>query len=72
MPNVTPDDVRAFVRRKQEALSKNRKELHARAQQDADRILSMIIEKYQPTRVIQWVSVLHPEAFVGTVGGPAA
>ncbi len=63
MSNVTHKDVRAFVRRKQEAQAQKRKELHAQASEDAEAILGMIIEKYSPSRVIQWGSVLNPETF---------
>lgn len=63
MANVTHKDVRAFVRRKQEGQAQKRKELHAQAKRDADRILTMIIRDYHPSRVIQWGSVINPETF---------
>ena len=33
------------------------------ARRDFDRIVDLVVEKYRPTRIYQWGSLLHPGAF---------
>jgi len=43
--------------------TRQRRELWEKANAEADRAIALIIERYQPKRVIQWGSVLRPERF---------
>ena len=61
--SVTPEQMRAFVERKQAGLRAERAQLHARAAADATRIVAMIAERYRPRRILQWGSVLEPSRF---------
>ncbi|MEB3311048.1 MAG: nucleotidyltransferase domain-containing protein [Snowella sp.] len=60
---VTPQQVRAYLKRKHESLTTKRLELWAIAQQDSQNIIAMIIDKYQPQQIIQWGSVLNAKHF---------
>lgn len=42
---------------------RTRFELHANAAIDAERIIESIISRFNPKRIYQWGSLLHPEQF---------
>lgn len=44
-------------------LRERRRWLHERASADCGRIIEMIVRDFQPSRVIQWGSLLEPESF---------
>lgn len=54
---------RTYLRKKQEKLKSQRFALWQQAQQDAEQIMMMIINKYSPKRIIQWGSVLESQHF---------
>ncbi|MGI0482306.1 nucleotidyltransferase family protein [Geminocystis sp. CENA526] len=54
---------RLYLRKKQENLKNKRFALWQQAQQDAQQIITMIINKYTPKRIIQWGSVLESKHF---------
>lgn len=54
---------RLYLRKKQENIKSKRFALWQQAQQDAQQIIMMIINKYTPTRIIQWGSVLESKHF---------
>ena len=60
---ITPQQVRAYLKQKHESLTAKRLELWAIAQQDSQNIIAMIIYKYQPQQIIQWGSVLNAKHF---------
>lgn len=62
----TDEDVaaaREFLRKKAERRQTKCRELWQRAAADAEAIKQHIIERYNPKRILQWGSVLHPERF---------
>jgi len=54
---------RRRLQRKQEEITERRFQLWQQAQEEANKIISMIINKYQPQRIIQWGSVLDSKYF---------
>ncbi len=62
-PRVTTDDMRAFLRRKALAENDRNKALWRQAAQDAEAIIQMIIERYDPKAIYQWGSVLNGDQF---------
>ncbi|WP_017293680.1 nucleotidyltransferase family protein [Geminocystis herdmanii] len=54
---------RLYLKKKQENLKSKRLALWQQAQQDAEYIIMMIINKYTPKRIIQWGSVLESKHF---------
>lgn len=54
---------RLYLRKKQEKLKNQRFALWQQAQQDAQQIIIMIINQYNPKRIIQWGSVLESKHF---------
>ena len=60
---ITPQQVRAYLKQKHKSLTAKRLELWAIAQQDSQNIIAMIIHKYQPKQIIQWGSVLNAKHF---------
>lgn len=60
---VTPQQMRAFVERREQRLRQERERLHAQACSDARRIVEMIILRYRPERIVQWGSLLDGDRF---------
>ena len=60
---VTPEQMRAFVERREQNRQKKREIAHAQACSDARRIVEMIILRYQPKRIVQWGSLLDCSRF---------
>ncbi|MBN2002495.1 MAG: nucleotidyltransferase domain-containing protein [Anaerolineae bacterium] len=54
---------RAYLQDKQMALQAKRLALWQQAQEDVQKIIEMIIRRYDPQQIIQWGSVLEPEHF---------
>ncbi len=54
---------RAYLQEKHMALQAKRLALWQQAQEDAQKIIEMIIRRYDPQYIIQWGSVLEPEHF---------
>ena len=50
-------------RRRIDERTRQRRELWEKAKAEADRAIALIIERYNPGRVIQWGSVLRPDRF---------
>lgn len=50
-------------RKRVDERNQQRRELWERAKTEADCAVALIIERYEPRRVIQWGSVLRPERF---------
>lgn len=63
MPEVGADEIREFLRRRQERRRTERARLHAEAERDAAAIVRRIAERFSPQRIVQWGSVLAPERF---------
>ena len=63
MISVTPEQMRAFVERREQSRQKERERLHAQACSDARRIVEMIILRYRPKRIVQWGSLLDGKRF---------
>jgi len=55
--------MRTFLERREQERNGHLRELHRRAQADAERIVSFLAKEYRPTRILQWGSVIHPELF---------
>ena len=55
--------MRAFQARKRAEKKRRRIELFEKANRDFQRIVAMIIKKYQPTRLYQWGSLLDQNKF---------
>jgi predicted nucleotidyltransferase len=51
------------LRERESRRRQQRRELHRQAAGDADAIIRFIRDKYNPRRIYQWGSVLHPERF---------
>ena len=60
---VTPEQIHAFVWRKELRLQGERQRLHASAAADAGRIVALIADRYRPARIVQWGSVLDARRF---------
>ncbi|TVR62127.1 MAG: nucleotidyltransferase domain-containing protein [Spirochaetaceae bacterium] len=60
---VDIDAAADFQRKRVERILAARRERWAIAAADAERIVAMIVRKYQPDAVYQWGSVLRPEKF---------
>jgi predicted nucleotidyltransferase len=63
MSDVSPEEMRDFLERRQARRQEKRRALHEQAARDADAIIAMIRERYDPARIVQWGSVLAPERF---------
>lgn len=61
--DVTLDQMRTFVAEKHRRRDQHLADLHARAAQQARQILELLIAGGNPTRIVQWGSVLHPHLF---------
>ena len=60
---VSPNQVRQYLKHKNDKQRYERLALWETAQEDAKNIVEMIIEKYHPQRIIQWGSLLDPRHF---------
>lgn len=54
---------RQFQKNKEQKRIRRNNELYTKANSDCKKIIDMIIEKYNPKRIYQWGSLLHPEQF---------
>ena len=63
MAEVGVDDIRRFARRRGERLRAERMQLYSEATRDAQAIIDMIVERFRPTRIVQWGSLLAPQRF---------
>ncbi len=63
MKPVDIEKVRGFLDRRAKQHKKLLMKRLDRAQRDFDRIIQRIINKYDPLRIYQWGSLLHPEDF---------
>ena len=54
---------REYLARRDRERARRRKNLEARARNDADTIIAMLAEKYRPLRIVQWGSLLRPGRF---------
>jgi predicted nucleotidyltransferase len=54
---------RRRLQRKQEEITERRFQLWQQAEEEANKIINMIINKYQPQRIIQWGSVVDSKYF---------
>ena len=63
MKPVDIEEVRGFLDRRAKQHKKLLMKRLDRAQRDFDRIIQRIINKYDPLRIYQWGSLLHPEDF---------
>lgn len=52
-----------YLQRKEEQIADQRLQLWQQAEEDANRIIKMIVDKYKPQRIIQWGSVLNSKYF---------
>ena len=60
---VDLDAAAEFQKKRVERILAARRERWTVAAADAERIIAMIVQKYQPDAVYQWGSVLRPERF---------
>jgi len=60
---VDIEEVRSFLDRRAKQRQKLLKKRFDRAQGDFDKIIQRVIDKYDPLRIYQWGSLLHPEDF---------
>jgi len=60
---VDIEEVRGFLDHRAKLHKKLLKKLFDRAQRDFDKIIQRITNKYEPLRIYQWGSLLHPEDF---------
>ncbi len=63
MKPVDIEEVRGFLDRRAKKHKNRLMKRLDRAQRDFDRIIQRIINKYDPLRIYQWGSLLHPEDF---------
>lgn len=63
MTQVDIEEVRGFLDRRAKQHQDLLKKRFDRAQRDFDKIIQIIINKYDPLRIYQWGSLLHPEDF---------
>lgn len=54
---------RRWLQRKQEEITERRFQLWQQAEEEANKIINMVINKYRPQRIIQWGSVLDSKYF---------
>ena len=54
---------RRFLHLREEARREALQRRLQAARRDFDRIVDLVVEKYHPTRIYQWGSLLHPRAF---------
>jgi predicted nucleotidyltransferase len=54
---------RMFLLNKRKKRIRRNRGLYKKASNDCSKIIKMIIEKYNPKRIYQWGSLLHPEQF---------
>ncbi len=55
--------MRAFLDRREQERNNHLADVHRQATADAERIVAFIRDTYQPTRILQWGSVLDPALF---------
>lgn len=60
---VSGEDTARFLAARRERRARHLRELERRANEDARRIITFLIERYRPTRVYQWGSLLKPGEF---------
>lgn len=60
---VQPAQMREYFDKKAAERQTRNEELRLQAIKDADAIIAMIIDKYNPKTIYQWGSVLKPNAF---------
>lgn len=60
---VSKEETARFLAARRERRSRHLRELEQRANEDARRIIEFLIERYHPTRVYQWGSLLKPGEF---------
>jgi len=63
MKPVDIEEVRSFLDRRAKQHQNLLKKRFNRAQRDFNKIIRIIINKYDPLRIYQWGSLLHPENF---------
>jgi predicted nucleotidyltransferase len=61
--SINPDHVRSFLRSRAEKRRENLNDLAGKAQGDFEKIVEMLIRKYDPTRIYQWGSLLDHSTF---------
>ncbi|MEM4248362.1 MAG: nucleotidyltransferase domain-containing protein [Candidatus Nanoarchaeia archaeon] len=61
--NIDIAKVKEFLKEREEKKQTKLLALHAQAENDAKKIISMIIQKYNPVRIWLWGSVIEPELF---------
>ena len=54
---------RRYLRRKEDTRREGLRRRLQTARYDFDRIVKMVVEKYRPTRIYQWGSLLNPRTF---------
>ncbi|MGK5091540.1 nucleotidyltransferase domain-containing protein [Deltaproteobacteria bacterium TL4] len=54
---------RRHLRQKQEAMQSIRYDLWQRAKEDSQKIIQMIVARYDPRKIIQWGSILEQKHF---------
>jgi len=66
MPKITEQElqqIRRFLEKKRQRRDENRRKLYLAARADFQKIIEMIIRKYQPKRIYQWGSLLNERHF---------
>jgi len=61
--SVDIEKVREFLRRKETQRRDRLDSRYVQACEDFEKMVSLIIEKYNPKRIYQWGSLLNPEQF---------
>jgi len=62
-PEINIHEARNFQIGKYKQKQQEKQTLYAKAVNDFERIVKMLIEKYNPQRIYQWGSLLHSEHF---------
>ena len=60
---VTPEHIRTFADRKANREREERFTLHAEAAADAAMIVAMVVDRYEPKRIVQWGSLIDTRRF---------
>ena len=66
MPKITEQElhkIHAFLKKKQQRRQEHHRKLYHAARKDFQKIIEMIIRKYQPRRIYQWGSLLNERHF---------
>ncbi len=66
MPKITEQElqqIRRFLEKKRQRREENRRKLYRAARADFQKIIDMIIRKYQPKRIYHWGSLLNERHF---------